>query len=152
MRTPRYHRWRLICVSALTACAVAAVAWVIAMSLLSLFANGSIYHVEQPVPVLSVNQEEILLLYHRWARLDMAGTCSRELQCEQVYEFGARACPLEKGASTFGLAIPVPETANGTCVARGVVEYSPLGTLGPRLTHMWESEPFEVGGQPTRKE
>lgn len=146
----RFHR---IGVVSLAVAIVLGMGWVIAMSALSLFANGSIYHVDQPVPVVHVdrNAGEVLLRYTRFSRLSMAGTCSRELQCEQLYQFGVRPCPLEAGASCFTLAMPLPEGATGECKYRGIVAYRPLGVFGPRLTHLWESETFVAHG-PQEKE
>ena len=146
----RFHRAGVVM---LAVAIIAGVGWVIAMSALSLFANGTIYHVDQPVPVISIDYDagEVLLRYTRFSRFEMAGVCERELQCERLFQFGARPCPIEHGASCFLLDMPLPEQAAGECKYRGVVSYRPLGAFGPRLTHLWESEPF-VADWPQAKE
>jgi len=121
-----------------------AAAWILAMSLMALFANGTFYHVEQPVPVLRIQDDEVVLWYARYSRYPMSGTCSNELQCTQLYPFGERGCPLEKGYNEFMLSYPLPESAEGECRYRGTVEYYPLRFLGPQLSYEWESEVFTI--------
>lgn len=118
--------------------------WLIGVSVASLTCNGFFYHIQQPVPVVKIFRDRADLGFLRWSKLDMSGTCSNELQCDHVYEFGRTACPLERGEAMFLFTLPIPEGASGSCVYRGTVEYAPFGTLGPRLTHMWTSETFQV--------
>ena len=133
-----------------TTLVVAATLWLVSMSALSLLANGMFYHVEQPVPLKEIREGEVVLSFTRTAVIGLAGECATELQCTQLYQFGARPCPLEKGLNCFDMALPLPENAEGQCQYRGSVTYSPFGTFGPALTYLWESESFEIGGKPRK--
>lgn len=134
----------------LTVVLAAALLWVILMSVLSLFGNGWFYHVEQPVPVVNVDEEAgtATLFYRRYARWPMHAMCANELHCVQVHEFGEQACPLEPGWGEFEFELPLLDCATEGggegCLYRGTVVYSPIGVLGPRLTYYWESEPFSI--------
>lgn len=119
-----------------------ALSWIVGMSLLSLFGNGFLYRVEQPVPVIAVGTDEVTLLYRRHARISLHGTCANELQCQQVYEFGSQPCPLELGWSEFDFVLPLPDGVEGECRYRGTVSYAPFSRFGPTLTYLWQSEMF----------
>lgn len=123
-----------------------ACSWIIGGSILSLFGDGWLYSIEQPVPVVSVSADTVILELHRYCRWNMAGICARELQCKVLTHYGAEACPLERGEASFQLASPLPEASEGPCAIRGTIEYEPLGRLGPRLTYHWQSETFNIVG------
>lgn len=119
--------------------------WLAVNQMLPLIANGQFYRVENPVPVVSIEKEQVFLFYRRFAWRDMAGICSNELQCtNQVYEFGSQACPLEGGWNEFTFGLPLPASAEGVCIYRGDILYWPFGKWGAPLYLQWESAPVEV--------
>ena len=130
---------------AITIVSIILLVWVILMILLSIFADGWFYSIEQPVQVVSVDQDRAVLRFGRTSKLSMAGTCSRELVCSGlVTPYVATDCVVEKGHAVFTYGYIVPEFVNGTCYYSGLVEYEPMGIFGPRLSYWWRSEEFEL--------
>lgn len=127
--------------------------WMALVAFAPLFIDGNVYHIESPAPVEVHNGGTIRIEITRYAAVDMAGTCSLELECNEViYELGAESCPIERGTDTFIRTVPVPLTiqdhvAKGhvfTCQIRGLVEYAPLKYFGPQLQHPWYTEEFVI--------
>lgn len=112
------------------------------MSLISLFGDGYFYYAEQPVQIVAITADGVRMHVRRYARLNMIGTISRELQCQQLYIFPIRHSPLEKGWGEFDITYPLPESAKGECLYRCNFSYQPFGIFGPTLTYTWESESF----------
>lgn len=129
------------------AAVIVIVAWIIAMSLISRFGNGFLYHIDQPVPVLEVRADEGVVLARatRTSLLSMPATCARKVKCgEQTYLMRERPCPVHRGTDTWVVALPLPKEAEGECVYRGSVSYQPFGPFGPYMSFPWESVPFTI--------
>jgi hypothetical protein len=119
--------------------------WLVVMSALSLWGNGFFYHIEQPVTVLEVREDAVIVRGTRSALINMPATCARKVRCrEQVYLMGEQSCPVNRGTDTWTVALPLPDGVSGECVYRGVVSYRPFGRFGPDQSHSWESEKFTV--------
>jgi len=124
-----------------TALAVLALLWVVYAAAAPFAFDGHLYHVKQPVPVLRVTEEEVVIRIQRTSLLDMPATCSRKLVCEQVHHLPDSSCPIERGTTSFVVAFPIPNGAQGECTMRGLVSYS---VAGAPLVHAWKSETFTV--------
>ena len=122
--------------------------WVVVGPFLSLWGGDIFYRIEQPVPVLEVREDTVVLKFHRFALLPMDGMCARSLSCFAVEHFPAEPCPLMPGWTDVIRILPLTKTAlnsgSGPCTYQGTVTFSPLGFLVPRMTEYWESEPFEA--------
>jgi hypothetical protein len=131
-------------VALLVAFQVTAAIWAGTVSWLSATGNGMIYSIEQPVPVVDVQEHTATIRLTRNARWSMSGECANEIECGGIVtELEWGTIPLEKGLRTFSFTLPVPNDSLGPCQFRGTVNYEPLGPLGPRFTHEWVSEEFE---------
>ena len=119
--------------------------WLIAMSLLSVFGNGTFYHVTQPVSVLASDADSVTVRVERTSLRDMPAMCARELECDgRVYQFTDRPCPVEAGRATFTVVMAIPDDASGRCIYRGIITYRPVGVFGPDMFYAWRTESFEV--------
>ena len=119
--------------------------WIILMIFLSLFADGQLYSIDQPVEVVRTSSNEVILHFERHSFLSMYGICSRELVCSGlVLPYKATDCPIGKGRASFDYRYDIPVAAQGVCYYVGVVVYEPLGIIGPRLAYEWVSEEFEL--------
>lgn len=122
-------------------------AYTILMSTAVLWADGWIYRVEQPLPVVGLTEHTVTLRWHRFSRRAMRGVCSREIICD----VGSSTYPvtnpvMEPGWTVFDWDYLIPAEASGKCVIKGLLEYDPLGRFGPKLVYYWESEEFFVPG------
>jgi len=119
--------------------------WVIAFSTGSLWADGWLYRIKQPVEVTRVKADAVTLRFDRVARIGMNGYCSRDLICSNLgVHLSDDPCVIEPGHRVFFWSYPLPEIVEGTCTIRGTAEYEPLGKIGPKLTYCWESEEFDL--------
>jgi hypothetical protein len=119
--------------------------WIVVISTASLWADGAVYNIKQPVPVVRITPDEVTLSFDRIARMPMTAYCSQDLVCTNLgVHLSDGPCPVEPGHRIFIWSYPVSNIMKGTCTVRGVVKYAPLGWLGPTLTYYWESEEFEV--------
>lgn len=116
-------------------------AWVAYVALAPFVFDGHLYHIEQPVPVIQVTEDEVLVHVTRKSLLDTPAICSRELVCEQVYHLPDDPCPIQRGTATFRVAFPIPNGAQGECVLQGIVSYR---VAGAPLSEAWETVPFVV--------
>lgn len=117
--------------------------WVIVMSSATLWADGWVYRVEQPLPVVRRTENTVTLRWHRYSRWVMEGRCAREVICD----IGSDTLPvttpvMEPGWKVFDWEYPIPLHAQGSCQIHGVMQYEPLGKFGPKLTYYWKSEAF----------
>ena len=120
--------------------------YTILLSTANLWADGWIYRAVQPLPVVKQTAVSVTLRWQRFSRWAMRGKCAREIICD----VGSQTYPvtepvMEPGWDTFDWDYVVPADAAGVCTIKGIVEYEPLGKLGPRLQYYWESEEFVVG-------
>ena len=121
--------------------------WVIVMSAASLMADGWLYRIVQPVPVVAQDGESVTVLMDRYSRCAMDATCNVELVCDYVHIYEPFACPVERGRVRFLRTFPLPSYVDGgTCRLVGLVSYAPLGAFGPRMVYEWRSEEFVIGG------
>ena len=119
--------------------------WVMAMSLLSLMANGYFYHINQPVRIIRVEPKKVVLKFDRFSRLNMNANHIRELECEEsVHHLPKVEIYLEQGYAIFNVDYPLLMNSFGECFYRGVMEYRPFGPFGPTLRYSWHSEKFNV--------
>ena len=119
--------------------------WIIAMSALSLLANGWLYHIRQPLPVTEVTASSVTVLFDRYSRCSMNGRCATELVCDLVHTYPARDCVIESGRARWEERFDLPGYVDGgSCRLVGLVSYAPLGEFGPRLSHEWKSEAFRI--------
>ena len=130
------------------------VGWLLIVALSPLFIDGNIYHIDSPAPV-TVHGDNLFIEIEvmRHAKLDMPGECTLELECNDfIYEYDRWACPIEKGGDLFIRTIELPLAIarhideypgdKYLCQVRGLVEYEPLGPVGPSLRHTWYTEEF----------
>lgn len=120
--------------------------YVIVMSTCSLWADGWIYKVVQPLPVVAQSEHSVTLRWTRYSRRAMKGTCYREIVCDVGSDTYPMTEPvIEPGWETFDWDYVIPADAAGVCVIQGIVEYDPVGKFGPRLSYYWKSEKFVAG-------
>lgn len=122
--------------------------WVILMSTATLWADGWIYRIVQPLPVVTQTEYFVVLRWVRFSRWPMMGRSSREIICD----IGSDTYPesnsvMAPGWDVFDWSYLIPAEAAGECVIKGVMEYDPMGRFGPRLVYYWESERFFVAGK-----
>lgn len=116
-------------------------AWVVYVAIAPFVFDGHLYRIEQPVPVIRVTEEEVVVRVTRKALLSMPATCSRELVCKQVHHLPDSPCPIQKGTDTFEVSFPIPNGAQGECVLQGIVAYR---VAGAPLSHAWKTETFYI--------
>lgn len=126
--------------------------YTILMSTATLWADGWIYRIVQPLPVVRQTEHSVTLQWFRYSRWPMRGKCSREIICD----VGSDTYPISKpvmkpGWDVFDWDYVIPAEAAGKCMIRGMMEYDPIGKFGPRLVYYWESEEFFVTGSGTYK-
>lgn len=127
--------------------AVTVLLWLFLSLGLSLFANGWLYHIEQPAPAKVIG-DTIIVTIDRRSLCDMQAMCHVEIVCKFVHRYEPYSCPVRSGSEVFKVAYNAPPvTAGEECRIEGVVVYQPFGTLGPTLTHQWRSEAFVLEGE-----
>lgn len=122
--------------------------YTILMSTAVLWADGWIYKIVQPLPVVRQTEYSVTLRWHRYSRWAMKGICSREIICDVGSDTYPESQPvMEPGWDVFDWDYLIPAEAAGECVIKGIMEYDPIGKFGPRLVYYWESERFLVMGK-----
>lgn len=121
--------------------------WLITVIGMSIFADGFFYHMKQPVPVTKISNDSVTLKFTRYSRFTMDSYGIRELDCTPFsYSYGRVYRVIEGGHREFSAVYEIPSNAdiNPPCKITGIVIYSPIGYLGPRLSYKWESEKFSI--------
>ena len=88
----------------LSGASIAVLVWIILMVALSIFADGQIYYIEEPIYPVAISQNRVVLHFDRMSRLSMVGECSRELVCNgMVIPYAATTCVMERDHSASNM-------------------------------------------------
>ena len=114
--------------------------------LVALFAplvlNGTLYHVESPIQV-TVENGVIHTKAHRVSLVSSPATNATRVICDGVqYQFEVRYGSVIRGEGDLVAAFPAPHALSGSCILKGLIEYSPAPFIF--LQHEWYSETFEL--------
>tara|TARA_Y100000310_G_scaffold211561_1_gene212294 strand:- start:5647 stop:6012 length:366 start_codon:yes stop_codon:yes gene_type:complete len=120
---------------------------------MGLWADGTFYWIELPIPIVKVKASNPGMGFYREAVVEvtrnalkpMQGLCTYQISCDSIVEnLEATNCALEPGKKTFQYTLPIPMERRGDCYYSGIVSYRPFGLLGPALEHYWETEHFTI--------
>lgn len=127
---------------------IAVCIWLILVSVLSVAANGWLYRIEQPVPVVNIFVGGVELEFERFARCELDIEYTNWVICDsRTHKIaGRQRWKVKRGRGKYRTTFFLPQGCEGRCTMFGFVHYKPLGPIAPSITYRWESEPFVLPG------